>query len=106
MPTDFEWSSDRGIHFDGTGDFGTVSDEDNAIQQIVLDVYDEQVGLRSDALTATRIEEFKADVRDRLANNDYVDTIVDMTVTDVTEDSLSMEISTLSDDLSVDVPRT
>lgn len=96
MPTDLQLP----FAFDGNGDVKTVTGRDNVIQQIAMTTLHETTAQRGRPITKTELEDYRGDLEDALRDHRYVDTLVRIEFTSVTDEELAVTVVTRTDEIS------
>jgi hypothetical protein len=96
MVSDAELSEDRDLRIDGTGDFGTVTGNDNIEQQHVNALF---IAAQKTRLGDTKEENAKRRLFDAIENElnrlEYVDEIVDLNI--IRENKKTFTVNVLTD---------
>lgn len=100
-PTDLKITTDGEIEQAHHGDFATVSHNEYIKQQIMSTVFDGKDPHEGGPLTPNAIEELRADIRDELRANEYVDPPIRVSIATRADTTVTFDIHTQSTSLQL-----
>lgn len=100
MPIDIRLTEDRRVSLsEATGDFDTVSGDDNVFQQLALATFGAFDPLLSDPVTDTDVAQAEAELRDAFRRLDYADDLVALDATYAGDGTLDVSLVTRSEEI-------
>lgn len=103
MTYDLELSDDGDILVDPVGDYSTIDDDENVLQQIELGIADALGTADQQRLRAKSTYEIREIVSQALEDNPYVDDIVSIAVSQPNDEAVQISANTRSQTLEFTV---